>query len=120
MGNNSRVEVDATSFLTALARLGGQLTIVVPGDALQVANRVADAIRGGVHILTGNLHDSITVIEIPGGAAITYGYTASGEPLPYAWVYERRFGAIESGVQGADVEFHQQVTETTKREIRRL
>lgn len=109
------VEVDWSHVQRGMRQLADGIDAGSLRTAREQATATAAAIRPRVPVRTGALRSTVTVVDQPDGAGVTYG----GD-LPYANYIEHRSDAVADGVAATAEQYGRAATEMARREVRKL
>jgi hypothetical protein len=111
----TRVEVDDTDLLRALAQFGRGIESQVDRVGFGQASTTAADIRERVPVRSGRLAATVRPVRDAQGGAVTYGGA-----LPYARYIERRTGAVAAAVAAGTARFPRDCEAAAETEARRI
>jgi Bacteriophage HK97-gp10, putative tail-component len=111
----TRIEVDDTKFRYDVNRLQAGIRNVARDTPKDNAEEVARRLRALVPVRTGRLRASVDVVDVYGGAGVTYG---SG--LPYATYIDHRTGCVDDATQGVERRYADDCERAAAREVSKL
>lgn len=95
-----QVTVDTSKLTADVKALAAGLDRVARSAPDRAASDVATRLRSRLPRRTGRLVDSVRTVDVTNGTAVSYG-----TGVPYAAYIDRRTGAVDAALVGADAAF---------------